>query len=180
MRSVGEGLAPPANLRRLPESYLSPPDSEPPLKEHAHPCGVHRTAFPGPRYGGRVFVRFYSASGARNLSGGQRFLPAHWGLVFPKLRLVRFPFRAWLCRAEVPSANSGGGPGASSLLSTGGSIAVRRGGACPSRCSGAVLESRRRRFKVGSSWLTNTVSADYLLGLIDEPRALTPPKKEGT
>ena len=24
------------------------------------------------------------------------------------------------------------------------------------------------------------VSADYLLGLIDEPRTLTPPKKEGT
>ena len=60
------------------------------------------TAFPGPHYGGRVPVRFYNGSGARSLSDGQRFLPAHWGLVFPKLRTVRFPFCAWLCRGTRP------------------------------------------------------------------------------
>ena len=44
-------------------------------------------------------------SGAQNLSGVPRFLPAHWGLAVLKLRLVRFHNCAWLCRANDPGAN---------------------------------------------------------------------------
>ena len=54
---------------------------------------------PVPHYGGRVLVRLCNVSGAQNLSGFLRFIPGHWALVFPKLWPVRFPFRAWLCRA---------------------------------------------------------------------------------
>ena len=42
-------------------------------------------------------------SGAQNLSGGQRFLPAHWGLGLQKLGQVRFRNRAWLYRTNAPS-----------------------------------------------------------------------------
>ena len=40
---------------------------------------------PVPHYGGRVLVRFCSISGAQNLSGDLRFLPAHWGLSWWKI-----------------------------------------------------------------------------------------------
>ena len=47
-------------------------------------------------------------SGAQNLSGGLRFLPAHWGLGLQKLGLVRFRSRACRFRTNGTGANSGG------------------------------------------------------------------------
>ena len=61
---------------------------------------------PVPHYGGRVLVRFCSISGAQNLSGDLRFLPGHWALASPKFQSVRFLFRAWLYRANAPSAHT--------------------------------------------------------------------------
>ena len=65
---------------------------------------------PVPHYGGRVLVRLCNISGAQNLSGFLRFIPGHWALVFPKLWPVRFPFRAWLCRAGGGWSVIGGRP----------------------------------------------------------------------
>ena len=39
-------------------------------------------------------------SGAQNLISFYRFIPGHWALAVPKLRLVRFHVCAWLCRAN--------------------------------------------------------------------------------
>ena len=41
-------------------------------------------------------------SGAQNLSGLLPFNPGHWALGLQKLPLVRFHFRAWICRANAP------------------------------------------------------------------------------
>ena len=80
----------------------------PAMGKHPKDCrGMpqRRTSFandglpPVPHYGGRVPESRQKISGAQNLSGFPQFNPAHWGLVFPKLKLMRFPFCAWLCRA---------------------------------------------------------------------------------
>ena len=151
-RPLGRGVSPPRRRVSFPAMGKKPKDRRGRGRWTTAPlCSayVHRTAFPGPHYGGRVPVRFYNGSGARSLSDGQRFLPAHWGLVFPKLRTVRFPFCAWLCRGNAPGACIAAGTALAaawgswcefwwslqglSYLSMGGLIAVRRGGACPSR-----------------------------------------------
>ena len=51
-------------------------------------------------------------SGAQNLSGFPRFPPGHRALGLQNLPLVRFHFRAWLCRANVPGAGYAVGAGA--------------------------------------------------------------------
>ena len=51
-------------------------------------------------------------SGAQNLSGFPQFPPGHWALGLQKLPLVRFRFRAWLCRANVPGPGYAVGAGA--------------------------------------------------------------------
>ena len=51
-------------------------------------------------------------SGAQNLSGFPRFPPGHRALGLQKLPLVRFHFRAWLCRANVPGPGYAVGAGA--------------------------------------------------------------------
>ena len=61
---------------------------------------------PVPHYGGRVPARLCKISGAQNLSGDLRFLPGHWALASPKFQSVRFLFRAWLYRANAPSAHT--------------------------------------------------------------------------
>ena len=65
---------------------------------------------PVPHYGGRVPESRQKISGAQNLSDFPRFLPGHWALSVPKLRLMQFPFRAWVCRANAPGAYLGGSP----------------------------------------------------------------------
>ena len=57
---------------------------------------------PGPPFTGATPEMSSNASGAQNLSGGQRFLPAHWGLIPLKLQGVRFHNRAWLFSANAP------------------------------------------------------------------------------
>ena len=54
---------------------------------------------PDSHYGGRTPAGFYGTSDAQNLSGWSKFLPAHWGLAFPKLKSARFHNCAWLGRA---------------------------------------------------------------------------------
>ena len=65
---------------------------------------------PDPVYGGCAPASRQKISGAQNLSGVLPLLPAHWGLTVPKLRPVRFPFRAWLCRAGDSWSVIGGRP----------------------------------------------------------------------
>ena len=64
--------------------------------------------------------KFRKRSGAQNLSGGLRFLPAHWGLASPKLHSVRFKFCAWLYRTNGTGAG----------YAVGATLAVARGGLC--------------------------------------------------
>ena len=66
------------------------------------------TAFPQTPITGVIPWGRQGISGAQNLSGGLRFLPAHWGLASPKLHSVRFKFCAWVCRANAPGTNPGG------------------------------------------------------------------------
>ena len=47
--------------------------------------------------------------------------------------LLRFKDCAWLCRAIAPGANPGWSPKGLPYLDTEGFLAIRRGGACPSR-----------------------------------------------
>ena len=51
-------------------------------------------AFPRTPITGVIPLARQWISGAQNLSGGLRFLPAHWGLGLQKLLLVRFHFCA--------------------------------------------------------------------------------------
>ena len=62
------------------------------------------TAFPQTPITGVIPWGRQGISGAQNLSGGLRFLPAHWGLASPKLHSVRFKFCAWLYRTNSTGA----------------------------------------------------------------------------
>ena len=88
---------------------------------------------PVPHYGGHVPAEFCSISGAQNLSGGSKFPPGHWALGLQKLLLLRFKDCAWLYQAIAPGANPGWSPKGLPYLDTEGFLAIRRGGACPSR-----------------------------------------------
>ncbi len=57
-------------------------------------------ATPRPPITGAPPENFSKSSGAQNLSGGPRFLPAHWGLASPKLQRLRFHNCA--CRTRPP------------------------------------------------------------------------------
>ena len=61
-------------------------------------------AFPRTPITGDIPWGSQGISGAQNLSGGLRFLPAHWGLASPKLHSVRFKFCAWLYRTNGTGA----------------------------------------------------------------------------
>ena len=57
-------------------------------------------AFPRTPFTGVIPLGGQCPSGAQNLSGFPQFPPGHWALGLQKLPLVRFRFRAWLCRAD--------------------------------------------------------------------------------
>ena len=65
---------------------------------------------PGPPFTGVTPWVRQKISGAKNLSGGQRFLPGHRALGLQNLELLRFQNCAWLYRANAPGANPGGRP----------------------------------------------------------------------
>ena len=65
-----------------------------------------------------------------------KFLPGHWALDLQKFPLVRFRNCAWLCRANVPGAYSGGSPKGLPYPNRKDFLETRRGEACPSRRSG--------------------------------------------
>ena len=81
--------------------------------------------------------------GAQNLSGFPRFLPAHWGLVFPKLNPVRFHCCAWVCRANGTRSVDGGSPKGLPYPKQGPPLENCRGGACPSRRISEIFRHRR-------------------------------------
>ena len=82
-----------------------------------------------PRYGGHIPAGFCRTSGAQNLSGCLCFLPGHWALVFPKLRWMRFHFRAWRCRAGDSWSVIGGRPKGLPYPNPEGILIPSRGGA---------------------------------------------------
>ena len=92
---------------------------------------AHRTAFPRPHCGERVPAGFCSTSGAQNLSGGPRFLPAHWGLALRKLLLVRFHDCAWVSE-PTKQIHWRREPQGAPLPDQGPFLETRRGRACPS------------------------------------------------
>ena len=65
---------------------------------------------PGPPFTGVTPWVRQKISGAKNLSGGQRFLLGHRALGLQNLELLRFQNCAWLYRANAPGANPGGRP----------------------------------------------------------------------
>ena len=65
-----------------------------------------------------------------------KFLPGHWALGLQKFPLVRFHDCAWLCRANVPGAYSGGSPKDLPYPNRKDFLETRRGEACPSRRAG--------------------------------------------
>ena len=102
------GVSPPAGgewLSGRPESHQRTAGDA--ADGHFVPIGP---LSPDPVYGGCAPASRQKISGAQNLSDFPRFLPGHWALSVPKLRLMQFPFRAWVCRANAPGAYLGGSP----------------------------------------------------------------------
>ena len=93
-------------------------------------------AFPRTPFTGVTPLVRQKTSGAQNLSGWSQFPPGHWALGLQKFPLVRFHDCAWLCRANVPGAYSGGSPKGLPCPNRKDFLETRRGEACPSRRAG--------------------------------------------
>ena len=85
-------------FRRLRAARYFPSDGKVPKGSPGDAADGHFVPIgpltPGPPFTGVTPWVRQKISGAKNLSGGQRFLPGHRALGLQKLPLVRFNFRA--------------------------------------------------------------------------------------
>ena len=124
-------------FRRLRAARYFPSDGKVPKGSPGDAADGHFVPIgpltPGPPFTGVTPWVRQKISGAKNLSGGQRFLPGHRALGLQNLELLRFQNCAWLCRANAPGANPGGRPKGLPYPIPEEFLENRRGGACPSR-----------------------------------------------
>ncbi len=101
-------------FRRLRAARYFPSDGKVPKGSPGDAADGHFVPIgpltPGPPFTGVTPWVRQKISGAKNLSGGQRFLPGHRALGLQNLELLRFQNCAWLYRANAPGANPGGRP----------------------------------------------------------------------
>ena len=98
-------------FRRLRAARYFPSDGKVPKGSPGDAADGHFVPIgpltPGPPFTGVTPWVRQKISGAKNLSGGQRFLPGHRALGLQKLPLVRVRRRAWVCRANMPGSTHG-------------------------------------------------------------------------